>query len=379
MRLSLACCLFLWAFSSLAATPHETLAALIEKSWQHDLETHPEFATSVGDNRYNDRLSDLSPAAVAREVDYESTLLASLEKIDSSQLSSADRLNQSLLIRSLKIEIAGARFKHWEMPVTQFGGPHLNYAGMAKNVPLKTVQDYRNYLSRLQKLPAALAQVTSNMRLGMRDGLMPPQYLLAKIAEEADEVAAKPMDQSLFTDPIRKFPDAVPLADRARLTKAINETVRDQVLPAFAAFAKFVKTEYEPKGRAEYGIWALPDGEARYAHAIEELTTTQSNPEELHALGLKQVAEIEERMLAIAKKEGFADIKSFNAHIFADKQHYGVSAQQIFDLYQRYTNQMYAKLPAIFWPPAEGQTRSGADGSVPRSAWHTRRLFTRLR
>jgi uncharacterized protein (DUF885 family) len=348
MRLFRACCLSLFSFSTFAATPHETLNALIERSWQHGLETDPEFATSVGDNRYNDRLSDFSPAAVARELDYRSTLLASLEKIDSSQLSPDDRLNQSLLIRSLKLEIAGARFKHWEMPVTQFGGPHLGYAGLAKEVPLKTVQDYQNYLTRLHKLPAVLAQVTSNMRQGMRDGLIPPKYLLAKVVEEANDVAHKPLGQSLFTEPIRKFPGAIPAADRARLTQEINDAVQSQVLPAFAAFAKFVQEDYEPKGRAEFGVWALPDGKARYAQAIEELTTTKSDPEELHALGLKQVAEIEERMLVIAKKEGFPDVKSFNAHIFADKQHYGKSAQQIFDLYQGYTNQMYAKLPEYF-------------------------------
>ena len=95
------------------------------------------------------------------------------------------------------------------MPVTQFGGPHLGYASMAKNVPLKTVQDYQNYLSRLRKLPAVLATSYRNMRLGMRDGLMPPQYLLGKVVEEADDVATKPLDQSLFTDPFRKFPEAV--------------------------------------------------------------------------------------------------------------------------------------------------------------------------
>ncbi len=350
MRLSLCCGLFLFASTSclLAASPHETLTLLIDRDWQHRLETSPEFATFVGDSRYNDKLSDYSPAAVARELDYNKTLLASLKQIDATQLSEADRVNQGLLIRSLETNIAGARFKDWEMPVTQFGGPHLGYASLSKDVPLKTVQDYQNYLSRLRKLPAVLQQVTANMRQGMRDGLMPPKYLLVKVVEEANDVAVKPLDQSLFTEPLRKFPDSVPVADRARLTKEINDAVRLQVLPAYAAFARFVKDDYEPKGRAEYGLWALPDGEARYRQAIVELTTTHSDPEELHALGLKQVAEIEERMLAIAKQQGFADIKSFNAHIMADKKLYGVSAEQIFGLYQHYTDQMYAKLPEYF-------------------------------
>jgi uncharacterized protein (DUF885 family) len=335
------------AYSVVAATPHETLVALIESNWQHRMRTSPEWATAIGDNRYNDRLSDISPAAIARELEYEQKLLASLQQIDSSKLSPGDQLNQSLLIRSLKTDIAGARFKDWEMPATQMGGPQ-DYASLPTSTPFKTVQDYRNYLGRLQKLPAVLSQSIANMRQGMRDGLMPPRYLLTKVAEEASDVASKPLEQNPFTEPLRTFPATVPAASRPRLIKDVNDTVSSQVLPAFAAFAKFVKEDYEPKGRTEFGIWSLPDGAARYRQAIEEQTTTTSDPDDLHALGFKQVAEIEKQMLVIAKQQGFKDVKSFNAHIFADKHLHGTSGQQIFDLYQGYTNQMYAKLPQYF-------------------------------
>jgi uncharacterized protein (DUF885 family) len=345
--LRLAALLFSTAIFLTAASPHETLTALLDENWQHELRTNPEFATAVGDNRYNALLSDISPEAIARELDYNRHLLAALEQIDSSQLSPDDRLNQSLLIRSLKTSIAGAPFKDWEMPATQMAGPQ-DYAGLATDMPFKTLQDYQNYLSRLRKLPAFFQQSIANMRQGMRDGLMPPRYLLDKVAEEASDVASKPLAQNPFTDPIKTFPDAVPAADRVRLTKEINQAVSAQVLPAFAAFAKFVKDEYAPKGRTEFGIWSLPDGAARYRQAIEELTTTHSNPDDLHALGLKQVAEIEKQMLVIAVAQGYPDLKSFNAHILADKHRYGTSGEQIFGLYARYTDQMYAKLPQYF-------------------------------
>jgi uncharacterized protein (DUF885 family) len=333
---------------ALAASPHETLTALIDRQWQHELETSPEFATAIGDNRYNDRLSDESPAATGRELDYDRKLLADLQQIDPNQLSADDRLNQNLLVRSLKVGIAGARFKNWEMPVTQMAGPHLEYAGLENEMPFNNVRDYQNYLSRLRQLPTVFEQSIANMRLGMRDGLMPPRYLLEKVAEESTDVASKPLSQSLFTQPVRNFPSSVPAAERERLTREINEAVGNQVLPAYAHFAKFVKEEYAPKGRAEFGVWALPDGDARYRHAIERLTTTTSDPEELHALGLKQVAEIEKQMLVIANKQGYRDLKSFNAHIFADKELHGKSAEQVIGLYQRYTNQMYSKLPQYF-------------------------------
>jgi uncharacterized protein (DUF885 family) len=330
-----------------AATPHETLSALLDENWQHQLRTNPEFATAIGDNRYNSQLSDISPTAMARELDYDRHLLAALEQIDSSQLSPADHLNQSLLMRSLKTSIAGAPFKLWEMPATQMSGPQ-DYAGLAKDMPFKTALDYENYLSRLRKLPGSFQQSIANMRQGMHDGLMPPRYLLAKVAEEASEVAAKSLAQSTFTEPCRTFPESIPATERARLTKEINDVTSTQVLPAFAAFAKFVKDEYAPKGRTDFGIWSLPDGAARYRQAIEEQTTTNSNPDDLHELGLKQVAEIEKQMLAIAIKQGYTDLKTFNAHIFADKHLHGTSGEQILGLYARYTDQMYAKLPQYF-------------------------------
>ena len=331
-----------------AATPHETLVSLLEQNWQHQLRARPEMATAIGDNRYNDLLSDSSPAAIARELEYSQKLLAALQAIDPAALSVEDRLNQSLIERSLKTDIGGARFKDWEMPATQMWGPHLEYAGLAKEMPFKTVHDYQNYLSRLRKLPTVLQQAIANMRLGMRDGLMPPRYLLAKVAEEAADVAATPLAKSLFAEPIRNFPAAIGGKERARLTKEIHETVSRQVLPAFATFAKFVKDEYEPQGSAEFGVWSLPDGDARYRQHIVEMTTTTSDPADLHELGLKQVAEIETQMLAIAAQQGFKDLKSFNAHIFAERKLHGTSGEQILGLYQKYTNQMYAKLPQYF-------------------------------
>jgi len=215
-------------------------------------------------------------------------------------------------------------------------------------MPFLTAGDYRNYLSRLRKLPAVLNQAIANMRAGMRDGLMPPRFLLGKVAEEAADIAAKPVAQSLFAQPVQHFPEGISAADRARLSKDISEAVRTQVLPAYAAFGKFVKDEYEPKGRAEFGIWSLPDGAARYQQDIEEQTTTNSNPDELHNLGLRQVAEIEKQMLAIANKHGYTDLKSFNAHVLADPHWHGTSGEQILGLYAKYTDQMYAKLPQYF-------------------------------
>jgi uncharacterized protein (DUF885 family) len=149
-------------------------------------------------------------------------------------------------------------------------------------------------------------------------------------------------------EPLQHFPASFSDQDKKRLEDEIDPTVSAIVLPAYAKFARFVKEEYAPKGRKEFGIWALPDGAARYRQGIHEETTTDMSPEELHKLGLKQVQQIDAQMLAIAKAQGFNDLKTFNQHIHDDHALYGVSGEQVLALYQKYADQMYLKLPMYF-------------------------------
>ena len=175
-----------------------------------------------------------------------------------------------------------------------------------------------------------------------------------------------PLDKSPFTDPLRKFPDSIPEADRKPLREAIESAVKNEVAPAYAKFAKFVRDDYAPHGRLDPGVWALPDGEARYRFAVRHQTTTDFTADQIHQLGLKSVAEIETQMLAIAKAQGFSDLKSFNDHIRQDPKLHAKSGQQLLDLYTQYRDQMYAKLPRAIRTAAEEQARRGADGVVPQ-------------
>jgi uncharacterized protein (DUF885 family) len=331
-----------------SAAEHDKLTALIDQEWQYRLQNSPEFATAVGDNRYNNRLSDYSAAAIAEREAHDQAALTACEAIDAGKLDKDDALNLMLIKRRLSTSIEGARFKEWEMPVNQMNGPHLQYAALSKNMPFRDAHDYENYLARLHALPKALGQITGNMRLGMRDGLMPPKYLLEKVAVEAHDIATRPLDQSLFTDPLSHFPANISETDRSRLASAIRGAVSKEVFPAYAAFANFVASDYAPKGRIEYGIWSLPDGKARYRQNIQENTATDSSPSELHDMGMKQVVEIEGQMLGIAKQMGFQDVKTFNHAIFENKKLYGTSGAQVLALYQHYADQMYLKLPQYF-------------------------------
>ncbi|PYX30670.1 MAG: DUF885 domain-containing protein [Acidobacteria bacterium] len=316
--------------------------------WEYTLRMQPELATHVGDNRYNDRLSDLSDKAIAEDLEHERRALRGFEAIDTTGFPEQEKLNQALMVRSLREGIEAAKFKNWEMPATQFGGIHLGYASLPFDTPFRDVKDYENYRARLLQIPRVLEQATGHMRDGLRDHLMPPKYLLEKVSVQAQEVADSALDESPFTNPLRKFPNSVSEADRKRLSEAIQGAVKDQVAPAYAKFAKFVRDDYAPHGRLDPGVWALPDGEARYRFAVRHQTTTDVTADQIHELGLKSVAEIEVEMMKIARAQGFSDLKSFNAHLKQDPNVHAKSGKQLLELYTKYRDQMYEKLPELF-------------------------------
>jgi len=320
----------------------------IAAQWQYHLKTHPEFATFVGDPRYNDRLSDFSPQAVAAEDEETRRQFAVFTAIDSTGFSPEELLDKELMLRNLRQAIEDTQLKLWEMPVNQVNGIHMDLAWMPAQMPFNTVKDYDNYIARLHAVPRALSQTTDVMRLGLRDRLMPPRYLLEKIGDQAQNIAENTPEHSPFAKPLGKFPAAIPQADQKRLRQEILAAIKSDVNPAYAAFARFVKQEYAPRGRTDFGIWAVPNGDAIYHAAVKENTTTNYGPAEIHEMGLRQVAEIEAEMLKIAKSQGFNDLKSFNEHIRNDRALYGKSGQQIFDLYKHYAEQMEQKLPAWF-------------------------------
>src|SRR5271167_1407400 len=194
------------------------------------------------------------------------------------------------------------------MPVNQMEGLHLRLPDLVVLTPFNTTTDYEHYLARLRQIPHAFDQVIGNMRRGMRDSLMPPRYLLAKVAVEADDIAGRAGEASPFAKPIKEFPASVPPLEQKRLRNAILATIAAQVIPSYQHFAAFVRTEYAPRGRTDPGIWSLPDGAARYRYAIRRFTTTDMTPEAIHAIGLKQLDEIDTEMLALAHKLGFKDL-----------------------------------------------------------------------
>lgn len=328
--------------------PTQQLHALLDEEWQYELRTSPEMATGLGDNRYNDRLSDYSAEFHRKDIEESRKFLARFEAVPATGLSQQDRLSRELMIRNLRQQIEGAQFKSWEMSVSQNGGPQIELPDLITITPFNTAKDYENYIARLKQIPRVFDQVTANMRQGMQDRLMPPRFLLEKVAPQADEVASKTGESSPFFDPLKKFPAGISSADQDRLRKEALAAIDDQIIPAYKRFAEFMRKDYAPHGRTEPGIWALPDGDKRYRFAVRRMTTTDLTPDQIHEIGLKELHQTEAEMLEVAKKFGFNDLASFNEHIKNDRKLYATSGQQLLDLYAKYVRDMEPELPKYF-------------------------------
>lgn len=342
------------AFGQTAEPSNEThdstrqLHSLFDEEWQYELRTSPESATALGDNRYNDRLSDYSAEFHRKDLEQTREFLARFEAVPPTGLSQQDRLSRELMIRNLREEIEGAQFKSWEMSVSQNGGPQIELPDLITITPFNTAKDYENYIARLKQIPRLFDQVTANLRQGMKDRLMPPRFLLEKVAPQADDVAGKTGENSPFFNPLKKFPEGISSADQDRLRKETLAVINGQVIPSYKRFAEFMRNDYAPHGRTEPGIWALPDGDKRYRFAVRRMTTTDLTPDQIHEIGLRELHQTEAEMLALAKKFGFNDLASFNEHIKNDRKLYATSGQQVLELYAKYVREIEPELPKYF-------------------------------
>lgn len=324
------------------------LKQLISEEWQYELRESPEFATVLGDYRYNDRWSDYSLAHAATQKQDEQKWLTRFEGIDTSGFPEQETLNQSLMLLNLQNRIRAIDLKTYEMPVDQLNGPQVELAQFVELIPFDSTKHYEDYLARLRQIPHVFDQVMEVLRQGEKDNLMPPRFLLEKAVSQCKDIAAPEGESNVFGRPVAHFPEAVPEADRKRLHDAIVAAVDRDVRSAYRKLADFLATDYAPKGRIDPGVWALPQGDALYRFGILQQTTTTMDPAAIHELGLREVDRIEGEQLAIAQKLGFADLASFRASLKTNPQLIPKSREEILDKYRHYISQMEPELPKLF-------------------------------
>ena len=382
----------------LTATPDAIPTTLVDREhalndifheyWEASLERDPEFASTIGDTRWNDKITDFSVGAenawLAREQDW----LIKLAEIDPTGLSDQEKLSQELLIRKFTQDARGAEFKEWEMPVNQMGGIQIDYAELAGQLSFKTAKDYEDWIARLRALPTAFSQVTTNMSLGIEDQRVPPKYLLEKVLDQVKQIAGEKAEDTPFAAPLKKMPASISAADQERIKSELLDAVTKNVLPAYLRFERFLEVTYIPAGRAEPGVSSLADGARYYQFCIQRETTTDLTPLQIHQMGLDEVKRDEAEMLTIAQKLGFSDLASFRASLKTNPKLKPASGDALLGAYSGYVKQMQAKLPDLFGtlpkaplvvvpmpdymaaaaPPAY-YVHGTPDGSVPGKLW----------
>jgi len=343
-----AACVGAQAATADVATRTKALNDLLAEQWQHNLENSPEFATILGDLRYNDRWSDASLAHQQAELAKTRDFLKRFQAIDTTGFSADDKLNQQLMVRQLQDALKSHDLKLDEMPLDQMSGVHLQLAGFVSSIPFDNTKEYDDYLARLKAVPALFDQVTTVAQQGQKDGMMPPKYLLEKVATQIDSIAKPAGMDSVFAEPLKHFPKSVSAADQKRLHDAIIAAIDQQVRPAYQKLGTFVKNDYAPHGRSEPGVWQLPNGAAIYAFQVEQMTTTKESPERIHEIGLSEVTRIEGEMTEIAKQQGFKDLPSFRESLKTNPKVHATSREDILNRYRGYLAGMQPELPKLF-------------------------------
>lgn len=324
------------------------LDTLMKKYWEYTLRTNPELATAVGDPRYNDRLSDYSLAAVKRNLGAQRGFLDQAKAFDELQLDADHRLDRELLVRQIQTSLDGVRFKPWEMPLSQMSGLHIDFPALFSIQPFATKRDFQHYIARLHAFPKAMDDTIAALRAGVQDGLTPPRLIVKEVIEQVKALSAGDSARAPFLAPLAKLPARMGAAERARIQHEVSRALDKEVTPAYGRLLTFLEQDYLPAAQAQPGIWALPDGAARYAYDVKVMTTTDLTPAEIHAIGLKEVARIEGEMRVIAKRLGYADLPSFRAAVAKDPKLHPKDGAELVARYQSYVDGMRPELPKLF-------------------------------
>ncbi|HEY7754021.1 MAG TPA: DUF885 domain-containing protein [Steroidobacteraceae bacterium] len=324
------------------------LHALFEREWERDLADDPLLATYRGDRRYDDRWPDISPAAEQARHAADAAVLRALDAIPRAALSPADRLNHDLFRRRYEERVAAAPFHPEYYEIRAREGPQsLNE--VAEQMRFETVADYETWLRRLERLPAYLEQYEELLRRAAAEGRTQPRVIMDRVVPQlALQVVERPEDSPFFQR-FQSWPDAVPPAERERLTAAARRVIAESVIPAYRRFTSVFGHAYLPACRESVGIWDTPDGRAFYANRARYHTTTSLTPEEIHAIGLAEVARNRAEMQKVMDEVGFqGSLAAFFEFLRTDPRFYYQTGDELFRAYAYITKVIDPELPRLF-------------------------------
>lgn len=344
------CCTVLHV-PSVAAQPADEgkrLHAFFSDEWERSLRESPEGASLQGDRRFDDHWSDFSLPAIEASARADREALERIKGFDRAKLSPADQLNYDTFLWLQQNRVARQRFREYLQPIGHQGGIQ-SADGLAEGLPFATTRDYRSWLARMRALPVAIDQVIVLMKEGVKAGKMPPKVLMQRVPEQ---IAAQVVDdpaKSPFYRPFLKFPAGVPEADRAALQAEAREVIAQRIVPAYRTLQTYFNDQYLPKTRAGIAVSDLPDGRAYYDFLAADYTTTRLTADQIHDIGLKEVARIRAEMEKIRVEVGFqGDLSAFFDHLRTDPKFFHKTPEALLTAYQAVSKRIDPELVKVF-------------------------------
>ena len=365
-------------FAQPAATPKlsegEKLAAIAERYFQDNLTLNPlRGSQTTGEAKYEGELAiDIAPTHRVMQRALYQRVQREVVALNEKLLSSSDQLTRALLDDEVTSRLGLMRFPEDLMPLDQYGSLPVEIAqlGSGQSIqPLKTVENYRNYLKRLEKLPEWIDQAIINMRAGIERGIVPPKALIESGLPSWQALANKDLDKSTFTLAIRNVPASFSAGDKEKLSTEYREAIETRLIPAMAKLVTFVENEYLPKCRNTVGLDALPNGKVWYEHLLRYYTTTKLKPDEVHALGLKEVARIRREMEKVKATYKFKGTLSefFKWHDAQPEHRPFKTEKEVLDAYAALNKKILEKLPQLFGRAPKASLEIRAEPELTRA------------
>jgi len=332
----------------LPLTAADQARALFERDWQWRLKQQPEFATSVGEHRYDAELADTSLAASTKAIEHERRMLELARAIDREQLAGQDRLSWDLFVADKENRLAGAAIVGFDpQPLSSQDGLPLRLPQLVAQMPFVTEDDYRNYLARLNALPRHVDGLIEQLREGMRTGWTAPKVVVAAVPEQLRALREHLADGAVGA-PLRALPATIAPDVRDKL--AVDGAGALQAAAgALQKLEDFLRADYLPAARTSIAASSLPGGPAWYAWQVRTATSTALAPAAIHALGLKEVARLRAEMVALMPRTGFrGSYPQFLAFVRSDARLFAGDADALLNRYRRTIARVYARLPLLF-------------------------------
>lgn len=326
----------------------KALHDLFAAEWDYDMQQSPESASELGDRRWNDRWSDESMDAFARRHQHNQEVLAQLANIDRGALSAQDQLSYDLFKKNYEESVEGYKFHEFLLRLNQRGGIQTTDE-LADSLRFQTLKDYEDWIARLRTFPTLMDQNIALMRQGMKERIVHPKVIMQRIPAQIDKQIVSDAAQSGFYKPFLNFSNEISPADRERLEREARQAVEQQIVPAFKKFKEFFVSEYLPACFDQVGIWQMPNGAERYAFLARQFTTTNATPEEIHQIGLKEVARIRAEMDQIMAKTGFKGSREeFFKFLRTDARFYYKTPEDLFEAYAALAKSVDPNLVKVF-------------------------------